>query len=441
MSWLLNHLEEELGKLYAEAKVSLHSLEHEVEAALGRWATSSKVLRVAFKFAREYRPILVTPKATIVTRYDDVVEVLTRDGDFSVVPTYAAKMHATSGDFFLGMDASPQHDREAGIVRKAISRTDLETIARIVSRECEARIAAAAAKTPGRLDVVDVLTRAVPAQVVAEFFGVPGPDAPTLKRWMRAIFWEIFLNPTNDSEVTAAASVASAELKSYLDQLIAERKAEIASGAPVGDDFLTRLLRMQADPETRLEDEAIRRNVGGVIVGAVDTISKSVAQSLNVLLDQPAWLERAHAAAVSGNDKLVYAIAFDALRFDPQNPILIRTALREVTIARGTDRETVIPAGTTVVAATLSAMFDPERFPSPDEIRTDRPDGNYLFFGDGLHVCFGQYVSRVEIPLILKHLYALPHLRRAAGDEGEIAYEGPFPDHLFVEYGAEAEGH
>jgi cytochrome P450 len=221
-----------------------------------------------------------------------------------------------------------------------------------------------------------------------------------------------------------------------MDELIARRKAELAAGDDGRDDVLTRLLKMQSDPENSFDDAGIRRNVGGTILGAIETTSKAATQAFDQLLDRPKLLRKAQEAALADDDQLVFSYVFEALRFNPHNPIIIRHCDRSYIVAKGTKREKEIPQGSTVFAATLAAMFDPEEFPSPNDFRTDRPAGKYIHFGYGLHTCFGEYVNLAQLPGVIKRLLRQPGLRRAAGDDGQMRFDGPFPDSLIVAFDA-----
>jgi cytochrome P450 len=81
----------------------------------------------------------------------------------------------------------------------------------------------------------------------------------------------------------------------------------------------------------------------------------------------------------------------------------------------------------------LSAMFDPDVFIEPAVFRADR-ETEYLHFGYGMHRCFGYAINGVQIPEIGATLLRLPNLRRAPGSAGRIAYDGPFPDRLILEF-------
>jgi cytochrome P450 len=80
-------------------------------------------------------------------------------------------------------------------------------------------------------------------------------------------------------------------------------------------------------------------------------------------------------------------------------------------------------------------MFDPLRIDAPESFRTDRPWGDYILWGYGMHTCFGAHVNRAVMPAILKPLLLKPGLRRAAGAAGRIDGGGtPFPQHFSVQW-------
>ncbi len=394
------------------------------ETVLGR----PGLLLPLFRHLRAHHPILVLPHIAVVSRYDDVLEVLQREDVFSVSEIYLDKMVETTGSFPLGMQDGPQYQREAGQMRAALHPEDLDKIR--ASATADARELVDAVVPSGSLDLVGGLTRIVPARLVAEYFGAPGPDQAVLMRWMRSIFRHIFLNLGNDSNVKQAADISSRELRAYLQKLVADRKQEIAGGTPVPDDFVTRLVKLQKDDPAGPDDDTIRRLIGGTIVGAVDTNSKAAVQAVDALLDRPAELGAAHAAAVAGDDRLVARYVFEALRFNPQNPFLLRHCRQDYVVAAGSDRERKIPAGNLVLAGTFSAMFDETRVNDPDSFRLDRPDDTYIFFGHGLHTCFGQHIARVLIPVIAQAALRLPNLRRW----GSIEWDGAFPNRFMLAF-------
>jgi cytochrome P450 len=375
-----------------------------------------------FRLLRTVRPVLVRNGLAIVTQYDDVREVLTRDEAFSVEP-YRGKMRDLAGDFILGTDDSPAYERDVSILRLAAPRSDVPALASFVTDTADALVE----ESGGKLDVPDLAKR-VPARLMARWFGTPGPDEDTLIAWTLAMFEEIFVNVKDDPEIKARADDAAAAFRPHLDGVIAARKA--SSNGRGEDDVLGRLLAMQTASPAAFTDEEIRTNFIGLIVGFVPTVATATTFAIDALLDRPEALEGAQRAARADDDDAVRAHVWEAMRLAPQGPGLFRKAMRDTRIAEGTHHETDIPAGTTVFAATQSAMLDGDVVDDPDEFRPGRPAHHYLHFGAGLHVCFGRFANAMQIPLIAKSVLRREGLARA----GELVKAGPFPRSLPVTF-------
>ncbi|MDP8938124.1 MAG: cytochrome P450 [Actinomycetota bacterium] len=390
-------------------------------------------LRRVFAVLRRVAPVLVVGKAVIVTRHDDVAAVLDRDEDFTIAELNASVMDRVNGPFILGMDRSEQYSREDAILERCVRPGDLDRVRGIVRRSVAELVETA--RPTGRIDVVNGLARVTAVRVVASYLGVAGPDEATMMRWMRTIFHETFLNVTRDRAVRRAGEQSGREFHAYLHALLEQRQAQVRDGdGEAPDDFFTRLVRLQSDddPATRLSDEGILRNIGGVVVGAVDTTSMATAHVVDELLRRPDALAAARAAA--GDSSAMVPVVLEALRFHPINPVLARWTGRDTVIGEGTHRQRRIRQGRAVYASIMSAMFDPAVFEQPGTFRVDRPVSSYLHFGHGLHTCFGERVNVVQMPETVGSLLALDNLRRAPGRDGRIVYDGPFPDRLLVDF-------
>ena len=84
-----------------------------------------------------------------------------------------------------------------------------------------------------------------------------------------------------------------------------------------------------------------------------------------------------------------------------------------------------------VLAANLSAMFDPFAAETPGEFRTDRPLGDYMLWGYGMHACFGAHINRAVLPQMLKPLLRCEGLCRIGAVDGAGT---PFPAHFPVAF-------
>lgn len=247
--------------------------------------------------------------------------------------------------------------------------------------------------------------------------------------WARSCFREFFINLLDDPTVRAPAVAAGAEMRQRLDALLAERRA---SGVNGKDDVMGRLLRLQsAGKVAGLDDDGVCRTLMGLVIGMVETTSQAAVQALLVLFSKPDALASAAAAAKADDDDALANLVFEALRFQPINPMVVRVTKEDYHLAAGEPHQTLIPKGTTVFALTQSAMFDPRELDAPEEFRPNRPDYNYLHFATGQHACFGRYISRIQIPQILKPLLKLAGLRPAGAPD----YDGTFPQTLKVSAG------
>jgi len=351
--------------------------------------TSPGLLRPSFVFLRRFFPILVLGKRAMVTRHADVIEVLTRDTEFTIAEVNEARFNQGDGPFILGMDRSPQYDTEAATLREVVRPDDLERI-RCLVRESAAELIGAA-QPSGKIDVVNGLACVVATKTVGSYFGIPAPDEALMMRWMRDIFHDLFANPLSDEKVHRDFLRSGEELRQHMDRVISARKSNLND--PVQpDDVLGRLLSLQNAEHAWLDDRSVRRNLGGLIVGAVDTTSKFVTLALDELLGRPAALAGARAAALAGEMEIVRNYAYEAVRFNPHHPVQARFCKHETEVGAGTPRARKIPAGTSVFVATLSAMFDPDVFIEPKAFRVDR-EVEYLHFGFGMHRCFGRAIN------------------------------------------------
>lgn len=390
--------------------------------------TGPGVLRAVFAFFRRFAPLAKLGNRVVVSRHADVLEVLNRDEDFTIAPVNGPGIDRINGPFILAMDRGPEYDRDHTALRSAARREDADRI-RALARAASNR-AVDAARPQHRMEIVQRLTRAVPAELVETYFGFPGPDRTTLERWLRNLFQDAFLNSFDDPFVRQAAVQSAAELKAWALPHIARRRAEGVSGA---DDVLGRLIEL-GTVHPWADDDWVRRNIAGLVVGAVDTISRFSVLAMDELLRRPRELAGAQAAAQTGQLDAVRQYAWEAVRFNPHTPLMARRCARDTVVAAGTKRERTVPAGASMLIGTLSATFDAEAFPEPRRFRIDRDVRTYLHFGWGMHQCFGLGINLVVIPEIVGALLRLPNLRRAPGRAGRVALDGPFPERLVLEF-------
>lgn len=386
-----------------------------------------------FAVIRNTRPNLALGSAgpVFITRFPDVQEVLSRPDVFQV--TYAPMIDPSVGPFMLGRDCTEINQRDKGVMRAFMRQEDLPAV-RLKVRELVDEAVTAQLYQNNRIEVVSTLSRMVPVRLTGAYFGFPGPDLASMFRWSRATQYDMFHNLDNDPAVHADNIAAGHEMRAYLDGLLPERRAEIEAGVP-RDDILSRLLRSQLAPVIGFDEERVVTNIMGTLVGGIETTSAAIVQILDQLFQRPKILTEAVAAAHGSDDHLMYRYCWEALRFNPINPFVVRRCTADYRVARGTLRAATIRAGSTVLVSGRSAMRDGRQLAVASSFAIDRPESVYMHLGYGLHTCLGDQVSRVQVPEIVRRILKLPGVR----PEGPIDFAGgPFPERYVVGFDAAA---
>jgi cytochrome P450 len=366
-------------------------------------------------------------KIVLATRYDEVREVFRNNAAFAV--PYGANLSVIMGGhpFFLSMDDDEEHRRDVEAMRKVVLPSDIPTRLAPKVEELGARYVAEA---NGRIEVVDALARRITFELYSDYFGIPDPPHADLRVLATRLFEFQFVD-TGDPTLRAEVDEMAPALRAHIQGLIDARRA----AGERKDDVLGRCLALQAQNVPGFDDGQIRSSLMGFIVGGPPQPPMVVPQALEQLLRRPDALAGAQAAARDGNDELLAAHVFEAMRFDPLAPFLPRVATHEAMIAAGTSRAVKVPAGAKILVAFSSAMMDERRLADPQAFNPRRMPHEYIHFGYGLHQCFGIHMNMALLPLMLKALLKQPNLRRARGEEGHLSKRGPFADQLWVTYG------
>lgn len=366
-------------------------------------------------------PILHVPVVhrTHVFRKDDVEEVL-REQEVFRVTEFDARMAATAGRFFLGMDDGEEYRREQEAAATALRRIpvdDVGTVARKTAHEAVQRARSAAEGDVARIDaLVDVADR-IPVAVVHKLLGVPEPSglkpgAPSrLLQWVKIVSIYIFtarVAPPLHGHIRRRAIHAGRALARHLRKVVEEREAS----GPASHQVLDALI-------AELDDaDAAARTIGGLLAGALGptvSLAKPLLRRLLALQrEDPEIYADLRSAAQAGNRERVREHVLEAARFSPRPPHIHRRCHRPYVLARGSERETLVPTGQTVLAWVESAARDPWAVRSPERFEPGRPEPEYLLFGHGLHECLGRSWGETMHVELVTALFALPNLRTVA---------------------------
>jgi cytochrome P450/deferrochelatase/peroxidase EfeB len=366
--------------------------------------------------ARTLKPIASLGDFTLVTRYDDVRQVLDADDVFHV--PFGREMRTLSGgaDFVLGMQRGP--DYEALKEDLADAFRDIEApglIASFVKPLAEQQVASCG----DRLDVMRDLVMATAANICRGYYGIDIADDVAFSEWSIACSMLLFADPSGDPKTRATARSGAKYLRDAINAAI--RAAHAGDKDP--DTVVARLVAHQQSGATHLDDKAIRALLFGMIAGFIPTNVLAAGNILSMLLSRRDMLAAAQAAARDDDDARLEAVLFEALRFKaPLNPGVMRVVDRDYVVAEGTSRATLLKKGRTVFVATQSAMFDSRKFSNPGAFQPDRPELRAMVFGHGLHWCIGAPIAKAHITHALKPLLKRERLRSV----GSPSFVGPF---------------
>jgi cytochrome P450 len=261
------------------------------------------------------------------------------------------------------------------------------------------------------MDVVGDYARPIAADTARAMFGLTGQDDRLFMDVARAVFAHTFLNLGGDKTIEARALSAAALMRRWFEEEIVRRR----SSDDFGTDMMGRLLN-----DGLLDDDGVRRTLGGMLVGSIDTTATAVAKIVAILGNDRKLREQLYA---DRNDAVKLSLwCLEVLRRWPHNPLVLRRAVVDTMLS-----ETEVKAGDTIVALTQAAMLDPAVFPEPNLLSCDRPTSAYLHYGGGLHPCAGRAINDFQITTLIGKL-----LDRGIDSVGRITWAGPFPDRLIV---------
>ena len=361
--------------------------------------------RLGAKIAAWFGDPIRIGETVIVARHANVMEVLHRDLDFLIAPVNEKRIVEVNGPFVLGMDRSATLVLERGALYQALAEVDFASIRQAVEDEAQRRVAAAG----DEIDVVESYARPIAAHTATALFGIRGSDEATFMDVARAIFGHVFLNLSDDEAIRQRALKAAGLMETWFNDEIKRRR----TSGDFGNDMMGALMKAGT-----LDDDGVRRTLGGMLVGSIDTTASSVAKIVATIA-KDATLAKNVATDVDDPARLA-GWCREALRRWPHNPIVLRKAAAATSLA-----DVEIHQGDRIFAWTQAAMLDAEVFPDPQYLRPDRPPAAYLHFGGGLHPCAGRAVNAFQIPALVSAL-----VRRGIKSVGTMKWAGPFPAHL-----------
>lgn len=354
--------------------------------------------------------------AYLVTGYENVLAALKHPGMRSAVATQvfagltdaereALRPLRTYVDMWMGHTNSEDHHRFQKLLKRYFTPAVVNGLRPRVRELTGELLDAAAAR--GEMDVVSDLAYPLPANIIADMFGMPASDRERLRDWSKHVL-AIF---QRDVEQLMTSQEKVLEMQDYLRGIVAQRRENPQ------DDLIS--MFVAAEREGAVTEDEIVANCVLLLFAGHETTANLIANGLNLLLANPDQM----ALLISRPDLTRSAIEEMMRRGGPAS-FVIREMMEPVTI-EGHD----IPAGEYAFVAVYSANHDPTVFPDPMRFDITRKNNRHLGFGIGTYYCLGSALARVESDECFRLLLdRYPHISRAG--EPEVVVMRPFSERL-----------
>ena len=345
---------------------------------------------------RDEAPVVWNGQTWLVSRYDDIIALLTDDrvssarteSIFQVLPDdirqELAPLRHTLGSRMLLTDP-PTHTRLRNLVTKAFS-------ARMV-REKRPRIQEICDKfvdrviDDGRMDLIADIAVPVPGWVIAEMLGVAPEDQASFTRWGRDQV-RVYDRPGTAGEripVMRQGQASMMEMKAYLEEVIEARRSDPR------DDLITMLVMAEEQGDRLSLDELVIMIIA-LLVGGNNSTAHLIGNSVLTLARHPDSLTR-----LRENPDLIATAIEEVLRFE--SPVQATSRIAREPIEIGGE---IIEAGQGISLLFGSANRDEQQFPSPDELDIARRPNRHLTFAHGPHFCLGAAIARTETQIAVQ---------------------------------------
>ena len=375
------------------------------------------------KLLRKFWPVARLGRIVLLTRAVDVQEVLTNPKVFSVPFGFDMKAVSGGNNFILGMNKGDVYRKQKKVILAAFPPSQM---ADKISKDTKIRAAECMRSAPSGFNPIKDLFAKSAVMICEDYFGLIIADKQRFYESAQAITSLLFADPFGSKEVQQLGISGSKYLLQTIDYSIEKAKESSKDTTPLEKLVLAH----QADP-LGLPLDDIRAIMTGMIQGFLPTTILAVGNVLQVILKKPEALKAVLAAIKMDDDAQLENCVTEAMRFNPIQIGPFRICEQDYILSNkifGSQKK--IRKNTLILPSTFSAMFDPERVANADLFLPDRDQKDSMIFGYGLHSCIGAPMASAFSTQVIKALFSLPNIKRAAGAAGKMTHLGIFPDSI-----------
>lgn len=358
-----------------------------------------------FDAARQVHPFLATcPYGFVVTEYRAMKELLSLDhilhGAYDGIVDIMGARGTEWGRFEEQMINSRQgddHTRLRKVLAPAFTPQQAEKhrgqMRRVVSELLDEWA------PRGTIDFEEFASY-FPISVTCGLIGAPRSAIPGLRASLEAFG----LCLSMDRAHLPALQDAMAVLDEFVHDLVARRRA----GPPADGDKDLLAILLETTERGEMTDRELHDLLIFLFVAGYDTSKNAMTIMMDLLLDRPEVYRRC-----AEDHAYCRKVVDEAFRY-----VTIATIPR-VAVKHFEYRDVAIPEGTMLFFPLPIAGRDPQAFDDAEKFDPERPDAKkHLGFGQGVHVCLGQFIARAQIQEALHQIARRMRNPRRAGPSG-----------------------
>lgn len=337
--------------------------------------------------------------AWVVTRYNDVIEVLHR---YSADRTPTPEQLSTMGLEALNPIAAvmvrqmlfldpPNHTRLRALASAAFTVRRVEALRSHILEIMDSLLDKVVEK--GEMELIADFASPAPAIVTAELLGVPVADHDKLKDWS-ADFAEMLGNFQHNPDRFPRILNSVSSMTEYFRTAMKEQRVTPQDG------LVSAMMAATVDG-AKLTEEEIIANLIVTMVGGQETTTNLIGNGMLSLLRNPESILK-----LRDDPSLIPSAVEELLRYESPSQHTARLAPADMELGGKKIRKRQA-----VIAVMGAANRDPERFPDPDKLDIERKDNRHVAFGWAAHFCFGAALARIEGQIAISTLLRrLPNL-------------------------------
>jgi cytochrome P450 len=372
-----------------------------------------------FARLRKEAPVTFNPmfNAWLISRYEDINEVLRNPGSYSSVGIIATTADLTPEaaailgpgpiieDSPLNTDP-PAHTRLRRLLQPAFTPARVNRQEPLIRQIADELIDGFI--QDGKVDLFQHFTYTFPMRVILAMLGIPKEDTPQVKVWVTHLFGLLFGKIPPELQPVFARSVV--EYRAYCKALIEDRQRNPR------EDLTSYFVHAEPSGDAFTMAEVVSLVSGSIIAAAHETTTAQLSIIIKQLLEVPErW------ALLRENPALIPKAVEEGSRRESVSHYMIRTAIEDVVVGG-----VLLPRGSRLMLLYSSANHDETQVTDPERFDLNRQNAPNLTWGKGLHYCLGVQLAKLEMRVALEQLLSrIPELRLVPNQD--VGYQQDLP--------------